>query len=375
MRWTLPANAGALLALLCTGVISPAHAQNTNSGDIRGTVTDTSGAVIPGVAVTVTDIDKNVSKTLATDGAGLYDTGSIVPDHYRLTFAKTGFETLVRGPITIEVGVQGLNAQLQVGAQDVEVTVNTDVPLLDTEQGSQERTLTAQTMAQLPQVGADWQNFIWLQPGAAGTPQNSSSAVQPNARQTAINGNLPFESVLADGATSTLPMSQNADVTIFEATSEVKISSSGFSAQYGIGNVVYNQISKGGTDRFHGAAYEYFQNDALNALPYAFGTRPKKGPLRYNNFGFNCGGPVIPHLMCFFFDYDKTINNGGSSIGFSTVPTTSFQNGTFNAGIPDLYDPTTQTVQQSGSHTYTLPSGKTFSQTCPCVIRQTFASE
>ncbi len=375
MRWTLPATASALLALLCTGVISPAHAQNTNSGDIRGTVTDTSGAVIPGVAVTVTDIDKNVSKTLATDGAGLYDTGSIVPDHYRLTFAKTGFETLVRGPITIEVGVQGLNAQLQVGAQDVEVTVNTDVPLLDTEQGSQERTLTAQTMAQLPQIGADWQNFIWLQPGAAGTPQNSSSAVQPNAGQTAVNGNLPFESVLADGATSTLPMSQNADVTIFEATSEVKISSSGFSAQYGIGNVVYNQISKGGTDRFHGAAYEYFQNDALNALPYAFGTHPKKGPLRYNNFGFNVGGPVVPHHMFFFFDYDKTINNGGSSIGFSTVPTTSFQNGTFNAGIPDLYDPTTQTVQQSGSHTYTLPSGKTFSQTCPCVIRQTFASE
>ena len=229
-------------------------------------------------------------------------------------------------------------------------------------------------MSQLPQVGADWENFIWLQPGATGTPQNSGTVVQPNAGQTAINGNLPFESVLADGATTTLPMSQNSDVTIFEATGEVKISSSGFGAQYGIGNVIYNQISKGGTDRFHGAAYEYFQNDALNALPYAFGTHPKKGPLRYNNFGFNVGGPIIPHRMFFFFDYDKTINNGGSSIGFQTVPTTAFQNGTFNAGIPDLYDPTTQTIQQTGSHTYVTPAGS-FSQTCPCVIRQTFASE
>ena len=107
-------------------------------------------------------------------------------------------------------------------------------------------------------------------------------------------------------------MSQNSDVTIFEATGEVKISSSGFGAQYGIGNIIYNQISKGGTDRFHGSAYEYFQNDALNALPYAFGTHPKKGPLRYNNFGFNVGGPILPHRMFFFFDYDKTINNGGS---------------------------------------------------------------
>ena len=330
MKFSLSATA--LLIALCAVAPTPISAQSTNSGDIRGTVTDTSGAVIPGATVTLTDVDKAVTKTITTDGAGVYDTGSIVPDHYTLTFTKSGFQTLIRGPVTVVVGVQGINAQLQVGAQTVEVTVNTDVPLLETESGSQERTLTSQTMSQLPQVGADWENFIWLQPGATGTPQNSGSVVQPNAGQAAINGNLPFESVLADGATTTLPMSQNSDVTIFEATGEVKISSSGFGAQYGIGNVIYNQISKGGTDHFHGAAYEYFQNDALNALPYAFGTHPKKGPLRYNNFGFNVGGPIIPHRMFFFFDYDKTINNGGSSIGFQTVPTTAFQNGTFNAG-------------------------------------------
>ncbi len=374
MKRIRPEAATILATVLCMCTATAAYAQNTNSGNIRGTVTDSSGAVIPGTTVTVTDVDKAVTKVFTTDGAGLYDTGPIVPDHYRLTFTKSGFQTLVRGPITVDVGVQGINAQLPVGSQSVEVTVNTDVPLLETESGSQERTLTAQRMAQLPQVGADWENFIWLQPGAAGTPQNSGAAVQPNAGQAAINGNLPFESVLADGATTTLPMSQNSDVTIFEATGEVKISSSGFGAQYGIGNVIYNQISKGGTDHFHGSAYEYFQNDALNALPYAFGTHPKKGPLRYNNFGFNVGGPIIPHRMFFFFDYDKTINNGGSSIGFQTVPTTAFLNGTFNAGIPDLYDPTTQTIQQTGSHTYVTPSGS-FTQTCPCVIRKTFASE
>lgn len=363
----------ATILLACaTPIVS---AQSTNSGNIRGSVTDTTGAIIPGVTVTVTDVDKGVTKTYTTDAAGLYDTGPIVADHYKLTFAKSGFQTLIRGPITLDVGVQGINAQLKVGSESVEVTVTADVPLLQTESGAQERTLTAQTMAQLPQVGADWENFIWLQPGATGTPQNAGSVVQPNAGQAAINGNLPFESVLADGATTTLPMSQNSDVTIFEATGEVNIASSGFGAQYGLGNVIYNQISKGGTNTFHGSGYEYFQNDALNALPYAFGTNPKKGPLRYNNFGFNVGGPIIPHHAFFFFDYDKTINNGGSSIGFQTVPTSSFQNGTFNAGIPDLYDPTTQVLQASGSHTYILSSGQSFTQTCPCVIRKTFASE
>jgi hypothetical protein len=361
------------IAALFAGAVS--FAQNMNSGDIRGTVTDPSGAVIPGVSVTVQDVDKGVTHTFTTDGAGLYDTGSILPDHYLLTFSKPGFKTLVRGPIVLEVGVQGINAELEVGNTEVKIEVHTDVPLLETESGAQEQTLTAKTMEQLPQVGADWQHFIWLQPGAAGTPENSSTANNPNAGQTSVNGNLPFETVLADGATTTLPMSQNADVTIMETTAEVKMSVSAFSAQYGVGNVVYNQITKGGTNQFHGAGYEYFQNDAMDATPYGFGNKPKVPLLRYNNFGFNVGGPVIPHKAFFFFDYDKTISSGGASIGFQTVPTTDVLGGDFSAaGFPTLYDPTTQTIQQTGTYTYTTPLGG-YTQTCPCVIRNTFLAE
>ncbi len=364
---------GLLIASLLPGF--SAFGQNTNSGDVRGSVTDPTGAVVPGVTVTVTDVDKAVTRTYTTDGAGLYDTGSIVPDHYKLTFTKTGFDTLIRGPITLDVGVQGINAELKLGSSAQEITISNDTPLLDTESGAQEQTLTAQTMEQLPQIGADWQNFIWLQPGAAGTPENSSTAVQPNASQTSINGNLPFESVLADGATTTLPMSQNSDVTIFETTAEVKISDSGFSAQYGIGNVVYNQISKGGTDRFHGSGYEYFQNNALNAAPYSFGQKTTVPVLRYNDFGFNIGGPILRHKMFFFFDYDKTIDNGGASNGFITVPDAAVRSGNFNAaGIPDLYDPTTQTIQETGTYTYATSAGP-YQQPCPCVIRKTFRSE
>ena len=346
MKWNRPAGELTLVAVLCMCGLGSAYAQNTNSGDIRGTVTDPSGAVIPGVTVTVLDVDKGVTRTYTTDGAGLYDTGSIVPDHYKLTFTKEGFEKLVRGPITLDVGVQGINAEMKLGSSAQEVTVNTDVPLLNTESGAQEQTLTAQTMEQLPQVGADWENFIWLQPGANGTPENSSSAVQPNEGQVSFNGNLPFEAVLQDGASTTLPMSQNSDVTIFETTAEVKISATGFSAEYGVGNVVYNQITKGGTDQFHGSAYEYFQNDALNAAPYAFNGKGSVPFLRYNNFGFNVGGPVWKHKAFFFFDYDKTIDHGGASNGFETVPTSATMSGDFSTtGTNTLYDPTTQTIQ------------------------------
>ena len=356
-----------------------AKAQNTNSGDLRGTVTDTTGALIPGVLVQVKDVDKGVIKTYVTNGAGLYDTGSITPDHYLLTFTKTGFGTFVRGPISLDVSIQTIDAQLKAGSTQ-EVVVTTDVPLLDTETGSQEATLSSEVMSQLPQtnLGADWEIFTVLLPGAAGAPENSSSASNPG-QVAAINGNLPFESMLADGATTTLPMSQNSDVTIFETTAEVKISTNGFSAQYGLGGIVYNQITKGGTSRFHGAGYEYFSNDALNANPYEFGTVGVKLPkLRYNNFGFAIGGPIIPHKLFFYFDFDKTIHPG-TTIGHETLPlgqNAAMANGDFTApGMPTIYDPTTQTIQYTGSHTYPIAGAPPVTQKCPCVIRQSFADE
>src|SRR5882757_10070918 len=122
-----------LVSLL--SITSAVLAQNTNSGDLRGTVTDTTGAVIPGVRVEVRDVDKGVVKTYVTNGAGLYDTGSITPDRYLLTFTKTGFGTFVRGPITLDVSIQTIDANLKVGGSTQEVVVNTDVPLLNTETG------------------------------------------------------------------------------------------------------------------------------------------------------------------------------------------------------------------------------------------------
>uniref|UniRef100_A0A7V4XS71 TonB-dependent receptor n=1 Tax=Acidobacterium capsulatum TaxID=33075 RepID=A0A7V4XS71_9BACT len=370
--------AGLAVAALMSGAV--AFAQSTNSGDITGTVTDTTGAVIPGVTVTVKDVDKQVMHTYMTNGAGVYDTNSIVPDHYLVTFTKDGFQTYVRGPITVTVGTTQLNAKLNVGSSAQKVVVTTNVPLLDTADGAASDTLEAKTMAKLPQTGQppDWQAFIWLQPGAAGAPENASTANAPGAGAISINGNLPFETVLQDGATTTLPMSQNSDVTIFETTAEVKVSATAFSAQYGVGNVIYNQITKGGGSRFHGVGYEYFQNNALNAYPYEFGAQNvTQPPLHYNNFGVSVSGPIIPHKVFFYFDYDKTINKGGS-VNFTTVPTDAVRNGDFTAaGLPTLYDPTTQMVMTSGNCTYTGSQYKNGVLTipAPCVQRKSFISE
>ncbi len=355
-------------------------AQNTSSGDLRGTVTDSTGAVVPGVTVSVRDVDKDVTRAYITNGAGLYDTGAIGLDHYVLTFSKEGFQSYVRGPVTVAVGIETVDATLQVGKVSQQVVVSTDVAMLETESGAQEGSFQSDTMTELPQVGsqngggADWENFIVLMPGASGAPENSSNALNPGTISS-VNGNLPFASVLQDGANTTLPMSQNSDVTVFETTAEVKVSATAFSAQYGIGDIIYNQITKSGGDKFHGAAYEFFQNNALNAAPYQFGSGKKVPVLHFNNFGGAVGGPILKHKAFFYIDYDRTINHGGASTGFSTEPTTAMMNGDFTAsGFPTLYDPTTQTVNLAGGCTYT-DGAPTSKLGVPCVQRKSFISE
>jgi hypothetical protein len=358
-----------LVSLLVVSASVICFAQSTNSGDIRGSVTDPSGALIPGVTVTVLNVDTGVSKDFTTNQDGLYDTSSIVTGSYKVTFTKDGFDTLVRGPVSVEVGFTTVNGELQVGSTKQTVTVSADVPLLQTETAEQSTTLEARSMAQLPQVTQDWENFMILLPGASGTVGGSQGSSNPG-QEVAINGNLPYSNILADGASTTLSHSQNANPAVFETVSELQINTSNFSAQYGVGGVIFNQITKGGTNSFHGSAYDYFQNDALTAYPYEFGASPASlGPipfLRYNNFGFSVGGPILKKKMFFYFDYDQIVDHGNSS-AHNSVPTTDVLAGNFNVDAETLstqtiYDPTTQTIGHDSAGN-------------PYPIRQSFASE
>jgi hypothetical protein len=330
-----------LAALLALG-LSVASAQSINSGDIRGTVTDSTGALLPGVTVTVTNKDTGVTKVLTTNRDGLYDTSSIVVGNYELTFEKQGFSKFERSSVTLQVGTSTVNAALKIGATTEEVVVNTDLPLLTTESGEQSTTLEARSMQVLPNSGQDWQNFTILLPGTAGAPGGSQGAVNPG-QEISANGNLPYSNVLADGATSTLSHSANADVNVFETVAELQVSTSAFSAQYGIGGIIFNQISKGGTNRFHGSAYEYLQNDDFNAAQYGFQSKPTVPHLRYDNFGGSIGGPILKDKAFFYFNYDQIINHGSGSNSTQTIPTPAVMSGDFT-GQPLIYDPTTQTI-------------------------------
>ena len=327
-----------------------AWCQATNSADVTGSVTDPSGSIIPGVAVTVKDIDKNTEKSIVTNESGLYDSGPLVPaDRYLITFKKEGFATLQRGPMTLNAGVTGLNVEMTIGQASQTVMVQeTAAPLLETTTSEISQTVTQETLRDIPQTGGipDWQSFLTFLPGTRGNGTNNNSAGMGGV---SVNGSMPFSNALLDGASTSSPMSNNViNTPIFDAIGEVKMSDSLFSAQYGTGGILYNQISKGGTNQFHGMGYDYFKNTALNATPFGFnGVAGRNSPIHLNDWGGNVGGPVIKNRVFFFIAAEDVISKGTPAVTFISVPTAAMRAGNF-AGLAPIYDPTSQTVDASG---------------------------
>ena len=214
--------------------------------------------------------------------------------------------------------------------------METGAPLLETTTAEISSTVPQETLKLMPQTGGipDWQAFLTFLPGTRGNGTNNNS---PGMGGVSVNGSMPFSNALLDGASTSSPMSNNViNTPIFDTLGEVKMSSSAFSAQYGGGGMVYNQISKGGSNQFHGMVYDYFKNTALNAAPFGFNGVSFKTPQHFNDFGANIGGPVIKNKVFFFFGIDHTINHTTPAVSFATVPTADHARGKLRGNEPDL---------------------------------------
>ncbi len=328
-----------MLSGLALGLASSICAQNSNSGDIRGTVTDSTGGLVPGVTVTVTNNDTGVVSKYVTNNDGLYDTNSILPGNYTLEFNKQGFETLKRGPIPLQVGIVTVDAALQVGAATQVIEVKSDAVLLKTEDAQVSTTLSTTQLENLP--NADPENgytyLLKMIPGASSTPGGTATGgggnnTDPQFDQT-INGTMPyFSSFLVDGGSIWLPHSANTDQGLSESVSEVNVIATVAPAQYGGGGSVFNVINKSGTERFHGSAYDYIQNDAFNARSYFDRAPTPKGVQRYNYFGGAVGGPILKNKMFFYYNYQQ-LKNPNSSFSTTSEPTAAMKAGCFNPSL------------------------------------------
>src|SRR5438445_6807697 len=252
-----------------------------------------------------------------------------------------GVQKLVSGPVALQVGLVTINGELKVGSSSQVVEVTSEAPLLKTEDAQVSTTLSTEQLTNLPSVDPanGWTSLLKLLPGATSAPGGTNGGgngdQNPGVDQ-AIAGTMPyFSSYLVDGGSIWLPHSANIDQGESETVAEVNVITSTASAQYGGGGNVFNLISKSGTNQFHGTAYDYFQNDALNSRDYfnnAFWGNPIKAKQRYNYFGGAIGGPVLKNKLFFYFNYQQLVNPN-NSISTITVPTDAMKAGCFDPAI------------------------------------------
>jgi len=277
-------------------------------GSIVGTVRDSSGAVVPGAKVTVTDTDRGTTFETTTNSTGEYVANPLRIGRYNVTVEKQGFRKQVVGPI--EVNVQSrpeVNVALHVGQVAEAVTVTSESPQLETETSELGQVVSGKQATTLPLNGRNFAQLAQLAAGVApaepgsrtetsfGFSSNGARALQNNYLLDGIDNNANLGDVLNGSAYVIQPS--------VDAIGEFKVQTNSYSAEFGRGNgAIMNAVIKSGTNRFHGNAYEFFRNDKLdgrNAFDFL-----GRQPYQQNQFGATFGGPIIKDRTFFFVDYE-----------------------------------------------------------------------
>src|SRR6201982_1066870 len=316
--------------LLAALIAAPAWPQ-TQLGTLFGTVTDTSGAVVPGADVSVENASTGLKRDGRTDKSGEYRLVGLPTGSYTLRVEKEGFQTEVREGIALSPGAAiGINLSLVVGRVSVHVTVEADVPSVDSITTTVGGVIAERSLTALPLDGRDLFKAAILVPGVASTPSSGPSLLSNGkAGQVSINGMRPRRAnVLIDGMDANDPVwgySPAGASGLFLGLDdfvEVRVLTQSFGTEYGTnaGGVI-EAITKSGTNHFHGSLFELHRNAALDARNYFdLSSRPIP-PLVRNQFGASMGGPVV-HDRTFFFVSYEGFREVQASTAIATVPDT-----------------------------------------------------
>lgn len=297
------------------------QAQNS-SASVVGRVTDATGAVVPGVAVKVTNVETNQFRQATSNEVGDFTIVFLPPGQYRLEAAFTGFRTYKLSQLTLQVDqAQRVDIAMEVGTASESVTVEEAPPVLNTDTGARGEVTTAQEIKELPLDGRNFADLAYLTGGVIPKGDGGDGAYAVNGARA---DNFGF---VIDGVENTQKRNTGAMVNPpIEGVQEFKVITSGFGAEYGrYAGGVLSVVTKSGTNRLRGAFYEFIRNDVFDATAFFAVTKPK---LRRNQYGFNVTGPVyIPKLYngknrtFFSFSWDALkATTGKTQRGITPLP-------------------------------------------------------
>lgn len=344
--------------LICTAVmIAPTglYAQ-ADMGTIVGTVVDASGAVVPNCAVTLVNIDTDTKTSVKTDAQGSYIATPLRIGNYSVQVEAPGFKTEARTGIVLQVQDRlRVDFSLQVGSINETVKVQTAAPVLETESTALGSVVASEQITDLPLNGRDYTQLATLTTGVVKITENGGGI---NGATTPTNGNAGgafavngtrgnLNNFMLDGIdNNSNDNAGNILKTNVDAIQEFRVQTSGYSAEFGrSGGAVINATIKSGTNQFHGTAFEFLRNSALDARGYFEPAGQPKAPFRQNQFGGTFGGPIRRNKTFFFMDYQGT-RIGTSQTDISTVPTPVELGGNFSdlIGTSQIFDPQTTTT-------------------------------
>jgi hypothetical protein len=336
-----------LLGLAFAWAMAAAALAQTPTGTILGNVKDASGGAVPGAEVTATNLGTQFARSARTDAAGQYQVPLLPVGEYKLEVTLTGFKTYAQTGILIEVGRNArVDATIEAGGVEEVVSVVADAPLVDTTSSSLSRVVGQNEVLNLPLVNRDLYQLLSITGGVSSN--DASNSLGGPEQLTTVNGSgrgqVGSVSFQLDGGNNTAGLRGTGNQAPNpEAVQEFRVITNSYAAEYGRYQAgVVDVVTKSGTNQFHGAVYEFFRNEKLNAARWTPpGVASTKDPLDRNQFGAALGGPLQKDKTFFFASYSGLRQEETYYRNTAVVPTARERAGDFSQSAQRPRDPVT----------------------------------
>jgi hypothetical protein len=343
--------AGALTVAVSLCAI-PSHAgAQAVTGTLLGNVTDSSGGAVPGVTVTATEAETNITRNTVTNDAGRYIFSSLVNGRYTVTAELQGFKKVVHQNIKVDVNTTiRVDMMLEVGAMTEAVQVTAETPVLQTDRTDTGRIIESKMVTDLPLTfNRSFQSLLITVPGSTRPHRehsqffNSQDSLRFEVNgQAGMASNTLIEGLDDNHKTGLLQVI----IPAADALETVAVTTSNYDAEFGrSGGAITHVTIKSGTNQFKGSVFTFGNNEKTNAGDYF---NHQKAPTKFLNTGFTLGGPILRNKLFFFGAYQRTVDNNGYIIR-ATVPTALMRQGNFTEFSQGIYDPLTGPVNGNGT--------------------------